>query len=317
MGLRDLLTPLVIATAVALFPHTAAHAGKAIIPAGHERVVDTTGTLTPGQKAELARMSEAIDKESRVVVLTLMVPSLNGEESIEEFGIRAAETLTPGHNSESGSAILLIARSEHKVRIEVNRFLGQTLTDAKARHLIDTFKPQLMTGDYNGAIKLFYSGIRPYVGRTPGDGADVRQATANPQPAAPAEQARPVYDFFRKALGMAALFIVVAALVPSQSKRKQANKRKPTAPQSTVAPGTPSDTDMAGATGAAAAARAGPKRRRRRNQESKTASGFWSWGGVSWGSTPSSDSGSTDSTDSTSNSGSGSSFDGGGSSSSY
>lgn len=139
---------------------SAAYADVQLPPAA--RITDTTGTLTPAQIQTLTLMSRNLERDTKATVLTLMLPTMGGTEDIESLGIRAAEKYTPGLTADANSAILIIVKDDHKVRIEVNRFMGQTFTDVESSRVLGHMKPLLATGQYADAVALFYAEIRPF-----------------------------------------------------------------------------------------------------------------------------------------------------------
>jgi uncharacterized membrane protein YgcG len=124
------------------------------------RITDTSSTLTSKQIGDLAALSEQIEKKNDAVVLTIVLPKLDGQP-IEEFSIDAAETLKPGRHTDR-AAILVIALAEHKIRLEVSRELGTTLTDVAAKQVTSAMVPYLRKNDLNGAIQEAYTLIKPY-----------------------------------------------------------------------------------------------------------------------------------------------------------
>ena len=122
------------------------------VPALQSRVNDLAGLLSPeasrGIEAELAEFERA--ESTQIVVLT--IPTLEGE-ALEEYSIKVAEAWKIGQEGKGNGVILLVARQERKVRIEVGRGLEGTLTDLVSGRIIrNAIAPRFKTGDFDGGV---------------------------------------------------------------------------------------------------------------------------------------------------------------------
>ncbi len=82
----------------------------------------------------------------------LIVPTTAPEE-IEPYGIRVAEAWRLGREKSDDGALLLVAKDDHRVRIEVGRGLEGALTDLQSKRIIDeTIVPSFRAGDFAGGI---------------------------------------------------------------------------------------------------------------------------------------------------------------------
>jgi uncharacterized protein len=116
------------------------------------RVVDLTATLDGGQKAALEQKLEAFEDRKGSQVAVLIVPT-TAPETIEQFSIRVAEQWKIGRKKVDDGAILLIAKDDHKLRIEVGYGLEGALTDLTSKRIIDeTIVPKFRSGDFAGGI---------------------------------------------------------------------------------------------------------------------------------------------------------------------
>jgi uncharacterized protein len=123
------------------------------VPALSGRVVDLTGTLSGGAvnriEAQLAQLEE--QKGSQLAVL--IVPTTQPED-IEQFGIRVADQWKLGRKGVDDGAILIVAKNDRTVRIEVGRGLEGALSDAIANRIIDeTITPRFRQGDFDGGVQ--------------------------------------------------------------------------------------------------------------------------------------------------------------------
>ena len=115
------------------------------------RVVDQTGTLS----SDIAALTQTLkDFETRKgsQIAVLIVPT-TAPETIEQYSIRVAEAWKIGRKKIDDGAILLIAKDDHKLRIEVGYGLEGALTDVTAQRIIDeVITPKFKSGDFSGGI---------------------------------------------------------------------------------------------------------------------------------------------------------------------
>jgi len=122
------------------------------VPALTSRVTDLAGTLTPDQVAALDAKLGAFERAKGSQLAVLVVPTTRPEE-IEQYGIRVAEAWKLGRKGVDDGALLLVARDDRKVRIEVGYGLEGVLPDATANRIIDEdIVPRFRDGDYYGGI---------------------------------------------------------------------------------------------------------------------------------------------------------------------
>jgi uncharacterized protein len=117
------------------------------------RVNDNAGLLTSESSAALEAMLKAHEDSTSNQVVVLTVTTLEGEE-IEPFAIRVAETWKLGQKGKDNGVLLLVAKDERKVRIEVGRGLEGDLTDLTCGRIIrHEIVPRFKEGDYDGGIR--------------------------------------------------------------------------------------------------------------------------------------------------------------------
>ena len=89
-------------------------------------------------------------KGSQIAVL--IVPTTDGE-AIEQFSLRVAEAWKIGRKKIDDGALLVVAKNDRHLRIEVGYGLEGALTDVTAKRIIDEIiTPQFKTGDFAGGI---------------------------------------------------------------------------------------------------------------------------------------------------------------------
>jgi len=117
------------------------------------RVNDNAGLLTSGTSAALEAMLKAHEDSTSNQVVVLTVTTLEGEE-IEPFAIKVAETWKLGRKGKDNGILLVVAKNERKVRIEVGRGLEGNLTDLTCGRIIrHEIVPRFKEGDYDGGIR--------------------------------------------------------------------------------------------------------------------------------------------------------------------
>jgi uncharacterized protein len=115
-------------------------------------IVDETGTLTQSEMNSLLKKLEGFDKETSTQVVVYMISSLNGE-SIEDVSYKIAEKNKIGRKGKDNGVLVLIAKNDRMMRIEVGYGLEGVLTDA--------YTTQIRTKEMNPSFKAgnFYEGI--------------------------------------------------------------------------------------------------------------------------------------------------------------
>ena len=134
-------------------------AADVAVPPLTGRVVDLTGTLSSDQIAAQSQRLKDLEKRKGSQVAVLIVPTTQ-PETIEQYSIRVAEAWKIGRKKIDDGALLVVAKDDHKLRIEVGYGLEGALTDVTARRIIDeVIVPQFRFGDFNGGINAGISRI--------------------------------------------------------------------------------------------------------------------------------------------------------------
>jgi len=122
------------------------------VPALKSRVTDLTGTLTAEQQGTLEQRLAAFEAKKGSQIAVLMLPSTRPEE-IEQFSIRVAEAWKIGRKGTDDGLILIVAKEDHRLRIEVGYGLEGAIPDAIAKRVIsETITPRFKANDYYGGI---------------------------------------------------------------------------------------------------------------------------------------------------------------------
>lgn len=153
------------------------------VPQLKGRVNDYAGLLSPQAAQELEQRLAAFERSDSTQVVVLTIPTLAGE-NLEDFSIRVAEAWRIGQKGLDNGAILLIAKQERKVRIEVGRGLEGKLTDLVAGRIIrGDIAPRFKAGDFDGGVTAGVTAIMAVVkGEYKAQPRDIRQARKSAPP---------------------------------------------------------------------------------------------------------------------------------------
>lgn len=142
--------PRVMLAAVLLFASLAR--ADVAVPALQARVTDLTGTLSAQQVAALEAKLASFEQRKGSQLAILLVPTTQ-PETVEQYGIRVAEQWKLGRKGVDDGVLLLIAKNDRKLRIEVGRGLEGVLPDAYSKRIIsEDIAPAFKQGDFNGGI---------------------------------------------------------------------------------------------------------------------------------------------------------------------
>jgi uncharacterized protein len=142
-----------LALVLLLAAGSSALADDVAIPPLTGRVVDLTATLTPAQVQALADTLESLEKRKGSQLAVLIVPSTQ-PETVEQYGIRVASQWKLGRNGVDDGAILIVAKNDRTLRIEVGYGLEGVLNDATAKRIVsEIIVPRFRQGDFAGGIR--------------------------------------------------------------------------------------------------------------------------------------------------------------------
>ncbi len=116
------------------------------------RVVDQTGTLSTSDADALQQAIRAFEARKGSQIAVLIVPT-TAPETIDQYSIRVAEAWKIGRKKFDDGVLLVIAKNDRKLRIEVGYGLEGALTDATSKRIIDEIiTPKFRSGDFAGGI---------------------------------------------------------------------------------------------------------------------------------------------------------------------
>ncbi|MCQ4286722.1 TPM domain-containing protein [Pseudomonas stutzeri] len=188
--------PLILAL---LFWASGLFAQQAELPALTGRVVDQAELLDTQAEARLTSMLAAHEQTTGEQVVVVTVPDLQGR-SIEEFGIALGREWGIGQKDEDTGALLIVARDDRRVRIEVGYGLEGRLTDAQSSVIINrVITPAFREGDFTRGITEGTAAMIQVLGGDP-------LRTAGMQPAMPMGAQEP------GGLGILGFFLMLVAI---------------------------------------------------------------------------------------------------------
>jgi uncharacterized protein len=139
---------------------------EVVVPALTGRVMDLTGTLSGGAVAGIESKLADFQKSKGSQIVVLIVPTTQPEE-IEQFSIRVADAWKIGRKGTNDGIILLVAKDDRRVRIEVGQGLEGAVPDAIANRIVDeNITPHFKSGDYDGGVQ---AGVDKLIGVVNGE----------------------------------------------------------------------------------------------------------------------------------------------------
>jgi uncharacterized protein len=129
----------------------ALHAEVAVPPL-KTRVTDLTGTLAPSQRETLEQELRTFEARKGSQIAVLIVPTTQ-PEAVEQYSIRVAEAWKLGRKGVDDGVLLLVAKQDRELRIEVGYGLEGVIPDAVAKRVIsEIIIPYFKQGDFYGGI---------------------------------------------------------------------------------------------------------------------------------------------------------------------
>ena len=153
IGLVGLLSLAVLF--ICLFSNTAF--AKLEVPAApplERPIIDQTESLANEDIDRIAQLINAERQKKSFQIGVLMIPTLGSDDSLEEYSLKVARQWGIGDKKKSNGVLLLIAKNDRKMRIEVGNGMEGSLTDARASQIIrNTIAPKFRSGDYAGGVE--------------------------------------------------------------------------------------------------------------------------------------------------------------------
>ena len=138
---------------LALVGFTNASYAEVKIPALSARVTDLTQTLSAPQQQALEQKLAALEAQKGSQIAVLIVPTTAPEE-VEQFAIRVAEAWKLGRKGVDDGVLMLVAKEDRTMRIEVGYGLEGAIPDIAAKRIIEEMiTPRFRAGDFYGGIE--------------------------------------------------------------------------------------------------------------------------------------------------------------------
>ena len=149
--MRQFFAALLVFAGLAALP-CAARADVPVPPL-KTRVTDLTGTLNAQQKGELESLIAAYETRRGSQIAVLLLPTTKPEE-IEQYSIRVAEAWKIGRKGVDDGLILIVAKDDRRLRIEVSYGLEGAIPDSVAKRVIEErITPRFREGDFYGGVR--------------------------------------------------------------------------------------------------------------------------------------------------------------------
>ncbi len=131
------------------------------------RVVDQANLLSPEQEGQLTQRLEALERASTRQLVVVTLTDLQGYD-IADYGYRLGRHWGIGQRESRNGAMLIVAPSERRMRIEVGYGLEPILTDALSNQIInDIIRPRFRENDFAGGIIAGTDAIIQQLGAPP------------------------------------------------------------------------------------------------------------------------------------------------------
>ena len=117
-------------------------------------IIDQTESLANEDIDRIAQLINAERQKKSFQIGVLMISMLGSDDSLEEYSLKVARQWGIGDKKKSNGVLLLIAKNDRKMRIEVGNGMEGLLTDARASQIIrNTIAPKFRSGDYAGGVE--------------------------------------------------------------------------------------------------------------------------------------------------------------------
>ena len=142
----------IAAGAALLFALAGAAAAEVAVPPLRAHVTDLTGTFSTSQIQTLDSRLRDFERAQGSQIAVLLLPSTQ-PETIEEYSIRVAEAWKIGRAKVDDGVILVVAKNDRKLRIEVGRGLEGAIPDAIAKRIVsEVIAAHFKSGDFFGGV---------------------------------------------------------------------------------------------------------------------------------------------------------------------
>ncbi|MES1951037.1 hypothetical protein S4A8_09270 [Salinisphaera sp. S4-8] len=178
------------------------------------RVVDNADMIDAGDQQQLTDMLAAHEQATGEQLVVVTLPDLGGE-TIDDYGYQLGRHWGIGQAGEDNGALLLVAKAERRIRIDVGYGLEGRLTDAQSSVIINNIiTPAFKQGNFSQGIVAGAQGIIRVLGGDP---------FAEPEQRSRSEQGRPS---LLRSLGFFVLLVVIIVLFGSGGGGGRGGRRR-------------------------------------------------------------------------------------------
>lgn len=182
------------------------------VPELSGRVIDQTGTLNAAQRGALESKLAGFEAQAGPQIVVLLVPT-TAPEDIAAYAQRVADQWKIGRRDQGDGLLLVVAKNDRRVRIEVAKALEGAIPDLAARQIIDNaIRPAFRADDYAGGLN---AALDQLMARIRGEGLP---APAPPLPAR--EGAQPGLQLEEIAMFLFVAVPIIATVLTSVFGRK-------------------------------------------------------------------------------------------------
>ena len=173
-----LRNPLLVAAAALLCACAPLQAQSLVaVPPFTGLVIDQTGTLSTAEQSELDARLTAFEKRKGSQIAVLLVTTTS-PEAVEQYSLRVVEAWKLGRKGVDDGVLVLVAKEDRAVRIEVGYGLEGAIPDAIGKRVIDEYiVPGFRAGNYPGGIS---AGVDRLIGLVDGETLPEPQASGTP-----------------------------------------------------------------------------------------------------------------------------------------
>jgi uncharacterized protein len=173
-SIYKLCTLLLFVSCIA-FSHLA-HAELVAIPELKTRVTDLTQTLSQAQQAQLEQKLAAFEVKKGSQIAVLIIPTTQPED-IAQYSIRVTDAWKLGRAKPDDGILLLVAKDDKKLRIEVGYGLEGAIPDLTAKRVIsEIISPKFKQGDFYGGLD---AGVDKLIGLVEGEALPAPDSAAS------------------------------------------------------------------------------------------------------------------------------------------
>lgn len=134
------------------------------VPALSARVIDTTQTLDTAQREALEARLAAFERDKGTQIAVLLVPTTQPED-IAAYANRVANEWKIGRREIGDGLLILVAKNDRRMRIEVAKSLEGAVPDLAARQIIDeAMAPRFRQGDFAGGLDAALTRLQERIG---------------------------------------------------------------------------------------------------------------------------------------------------------